>query len=461
MDTLGIIGYSAYVPRWRVARKLLGDAWGAPAPAGTKAVGNFDEDALTMAQAAAWPLVASGFRPDALYFASTTAPFWQRSPASLLAAHCDLPPVLATADFGGSQRCGTAALRAALDSVSCGRSVLVAVADTRDGKPESAEEMLFGDGAAAVALGARNVVAEIEGWASRAGDFLDEWRRDIDPHVHSFTSKFSATRGYVESVTAAARELLEAAGVPPGAISRVVLASPDGRVHQEAARALGISPERVEDPRVGEWGVTGCAMPLLLMARALDQASPGDLILMAGYGEGADALLWRVTDEIRRRPRPLVSPEALTLEYPSYPVWAKLRHGLRDAATADEMSNVFWQREESQNVRLHGTFCPQCGRLQFPITRVCGVCRGRDGLTEKPLPRTGSVFTFTKDYLYEALRQPTVMTVVELEGGTRFLCQMTDCDPERVEIGMKVELVLRRLREGASLHHYYWKCRPL
>ena len=53
------------------------------------------------------------------------------------------------------------------------------------------------------------------------------------------------------------------------------------------------------------------------------------------------------------------------------------------------------------------------------------------------------------------------MAVVDLEGGGRFLCQMTDVDPAAVEIGMEVELVLRRMREGAGDHYYYWKCRPV
>jgi hydroxymethylglutaryl-CoA synthase len=55
---------------------------------------------------------------------------------------------------------------------------------------------------------------------------------------------------------------------------------------------------------------------------------------------------------------------------------------------------------------------------------------------------------------------PTVMSVIELDGGGRFLCQMTDVDEREVAIGMPVELVLRRLREGGQNHHYYWKCRP-
>ena len=109
---IGITNYSVYVPRRRMRRETIAAAWGAPAVPGSKAVMNFDEDSLTMAQSAAWPLAQSG-GAEALSFASTTSPYWQRSAASLIAAACDLPAQTATADFGGSLRAGTTALRAA------------------------------------------------------------------------------------------------------------------------------------------------------------------------------------------------------------------------------------------------------------------------------------------------------------------------------------------------------------
>jgi uncharacterized OB-fold protein len=121
---------------------------------------------------------------------------------------------------------------------------------------------------------------------------------------------------------------------------------------------------------------------------------------------------------------------------------------------------VLWKREERQNIRLHGSKCEICRTVQFPMTRVCVACRSSERISEVPLGRTGRVFTFTKDYLYDAPTQPTIMTVVDLDGGGRFLCQMTDVHEREVRIGMPVDLVLRRMREGAQTHHYYWKCRP-
>jgi len=452
---IGITGYSLYVPRWRLRRETIAAAWGASASPGCKAVRNFDEDSLTMAQAAAWQLAQAG-RIDEVLFASTTAPYWQRSAASLIAASCDLPPQIITADFGASLRCATSALHAAFDAVAAGsaRNALVAAADCRDGAPESQEEMLFGDAAAAVSVGAEDLAAELVASVSRADDFPDEWRRDGDTHVRSFASKYSLSRGYNDNVVAAGRALFERAGVRPEQIARAALVSPDGRAHLSAAKALGIAPACVEDVRAADTGITGAAMPLFLLAQALNHARPGELVLLIAYGDGADAFLFRALSTGGR-----LRADSHTLEYATYPIYNRLRHCWRTTGGGPEISNIFLRREEAQNVRLHASVCSLCGAVQFPIAKVCGMCRATS-LTAKPLARRGRVFTFTKDFLYDAPVQPTVMAVVDLDLGGRFLCQMTDALPDTIEIGMEVELVLRRMREGAGDHYYYWKCRP-
>jgi 3-hydroxy-3-methylglutaryl CoA synthase len=413
-----------------------------------------------MAQAAASKLLSSA--PDAIYFASTSAPHWQRSSASMVAAFSDLPPETVSSDFGGSLRAGTMALRSALDAVKSesSRSVVVVASESRDGLPESVEEMTFGDAAAAVAVGGEHVIAEVMARASTSDDFLDEWRRDADRFVNAFPSKFSTERGYEANAVAVGRALLKKASLEPTDVARLALASLDGRAQTNVAKALGIAPDRIEDPRLADIGVTGTAMPILLLAQSLEGAQEGDVIISIGYGDGADGFLFRVTPEITNLPRPLLNSSSTRTHY-SYQIYRKLRSFLRDETTGPELSNVLWERQEHQNVRLRGIFCPACGTLQFPYTAMCGHCHNTKDLIERPLGRRGRVFTFNKDYLYDSPVQPTVNAVVDLDGGARFLCQMTDIDESQVKIGMEVELVLRRMRGAASMHHYYWKCRPL
>ncbi len=455
---IGIAAHSTYVPRFRLRRELITSAWGKPPVPGTKVVCHFDEDTLTMGYAAAHALTATGPEPDRLFFASTTPPYWQRSAASQIAAACDLGSSTATADFGSSLRSATSALLTALDAVQSGNAhlVLVVAADRRDGAPESAEELAFGDAAAAISIGREGLLAEWLASVSRSDDFLDEWRRDRDNHVLGYSSKYTLTRGFEANVVAACKELLSKAGVAATDIALAAIPSPDGRSHAACAKSLGIPPQRLVDPQISDVGITGAAMPLLALARALQSAHPGDLILCAGYGDGADALLFRAL-----APGSTPPSDPRKIEVPSYQLFRKSRDYLREGAGGVEISNVLWKREQRQNIRLHGTRCGQCGTVNFPITRVCGACRNTGGLTEIHLGRTGRVFTFTKDFLYDAPEQPTIMTVIDLDGGGRFLCQMTDSNEREVHIGMPVELVLRRMREGAFNHHYYWKCRPV
>jgi len=46
-------------------------------------------------------------------------------------------------------------------------------------------------------------------------------------------------------------------------------------------------------------GETGTAHPFVMFVKALEEAQPGDRILMAGFGQGCDALYFRVTDAIK------------------------------------------------------------------------------------------------------------------------------------------------------------------
>ena len=118
-------------------------------------------------------------------------------------------------------------------------------------------------------------------------------------------------------------------------------------------------------------------------------------------------------------------------------------------------------RDKNEILPLHGGKCPQCGTIQFPIHRICIECGYSKGLEEVKLPRVGKLFTFTHDYLTETPDPPTTHAVIDLDGGGRVYVQLTDCEPERVEIGMPLELTFRKYHEGYGLKNYFWKGRPV
>jgi len=148
------------------------------------------------------------------------------------------------------------------------------------------------------------------------------------------------------------------------------------------------------------------------------------------------------------------------ISYKSYTLYRKAheyRHSHEDRL---EITNIFYNKEEVQTVRLHGSECQHCGTRHFPMVRVCARCEEDDQLTQVALQRTGKIFTYAADHLAASPFPPTVMAVVDLDGGGRIYCEVVDAEVEFVEIGLSVELVMRRLREGGGLYHYYWKCRP-
>ena len=463
---IGITSCGYHIPFYRLEREKIGQAWARRAGKGDRAAIYFDEDALTLGMEAAQRCLEENGKDhiDALYFASTSAPFWQRSSASFMAAACDLPAVCETVDFAGSLRSATTALRAGMDAVSSGRlsQVLIAAGEVRDGQPGEGEEEWFGDAGSAVTLGREGVIAEILGMASRSDDFLDEWRRDTDSFIQTQASRFSSERGYQASIVAVGTTLLHTHSLQPQDCAKVILPSPDGRAHVGAAKKLGFQDEQVQNPLYAEIGACGSTTPFVLLAAALETANPGDRLLLLGYGEGADGCLLQVTEEIRQRSATQSVSDHLSEKrlYPSYQIFKKMRTYAAEHEDGPELSNVFLAKEDKQNVRLYGSQCPRCGTKQYPITRICIACHNHDSLQDVPLARTGEVFTFTRDHLYVAADSPTIMSVVDLDEGGRVYIQMTDVDPEDVRVGDAVVLTLRRRKEGPTMHHYYWKCRP-
>ena len=463
---IGITSCGYHIPFYRLEREKISQAWARRPSKGERAAIYFDEDALTLGMEAAQRCLEEKGKTsiDALYFTSTSAPFWQRSSASFLAAACDLPAECETADFSGSLRSATTALRAGMDAVSSGRlsQVLIAAGEVRDGQPGEGEEEWFGDAGSAVTLGREGVIAEILGMASRSDDFLDEWRRDTDSFIQTQASRFSSERGYQASVVAVGTALLQKHGLQPQDCTKIILPSPDGRAHLGAAKKLGFQDAQVQNPLYSEIGACGSATPFVLLAAALETANPGDRLLLLGYGEGADGCLLQVTDEIRQRSLAQSMSDHLSEKrfYPSYQIFKKMRTYAAEHEDGPELSNVFLAKEDKQNVRLYGSQCPRCGTKQYPITRICIACHNHDSLQEVPLAHTGEVFTFTRDHLYVAADSPTIMSVVDLDEGARLYIQMTDVDPEDVRVGDSVVLTLRRRKEGPTMHHYYWKCRP-
>jgi hydroxymethylglutaryl-CoA synthase len=470
---VGITSLGVYIPIYRLSRDIIANSWDRGSLKGERSVANNDEDSVTMAVEAGSDCLKGLDRKkvDGLFFATSNAPYKEKLSAGLIATVLDLSEEIITADYANSLRAGTAALRGAVDTVKAGsaNNVLVTTADCRLAYPRSDQEQWFGDGSAAFSIGTDNVIATIEASSSINKEIMDVWRNDDDRYVKVGEGRFISNEGYMASMKAAISSILRKSGKKPSDITKLVLPSPDYRAHITVAKVLGFNPDtQLGDAMLGSVGHCGVAHPLMLLVAALEKANPGDAVLMASYGDGAEALLFQVTEEITKiKPRRGIKNYLQSkLMLTSYEKFLSFR-GQLEPVPAEPFrtfpsASAYW-RDQNSILRCHGSRCKKCGRSIFPVQRICFNCHSKDEYEEiRYAEEVGKIFTFSIDRLAGRSDDPVVVqTVFDLDDGARFYLVMTDCDPEKVNIGQDVEFTFRRIYEGAGFHNYFWKCRPL
>lgn len=464
---VGITSYGAYVPLYRLNREAIakGARW-------EKAIGNFDEDSITMAVAAANDCLNGIDRGavDGLYLATTTFPYKEKSGATIVAMAADLRENIFTADFAHSLRGGTSALRAAMDAVKAGsaKKVMVAAADCRLGTPGSALEQNFGDGAGALLIGDTDVAASIEASYSVYNEIMDVWRGDGDTFVRSWEDRFAVTHGYLEMVGEAVSGLMKQSGFKPGDFAKIVLYTPDARRGAEIAGSLGFDVKtQLQDPLFATMGNTGTAYSLMLLVAALEEAKAGERILFASYGNGSDAFVLQVTKQIekirdRRGMKGHLASKKVISDYKKYLFWRRLLPQEEIPGPIRFFSAPAAWRERESNFRLRGVKCQVCGTIQFPPQRVCTKCHTKDQFESYRLSdKKAKIFTFAMDYVTPALDLPTVTTTIDFDGGGRMECYMTDGEPGQVRCELPVEMSFRRIIDKEGARVYFWKSTPV
>jgi len=464
----GISAYGAYVPRYRLGAET--DGWDS---AGQRSVANFDEDSVSMAVAAAIDCLNGREREeiDGLLFATTTPPYAEKQCASIIATALDLRRDIFTADITDVLRAGTTALKSALDSVAAGsaKNVLMVASDNRQGAPKGEAERNSGDGAVAFIISEDAVIAEQAGSYTITENMMDTWRSAGDQFVRSWEDRFAIEEGLERIIGEAISGFMEKEGVSVKDVTKLALYSPDARRHGQLARHLGFQPEQVQDPLFGRMGNTGAAFPLMLLAGALEDGSPGQLLLTVAYGDGSDVLGFRTTSKVGERGHGLgvsgfLDSGQVLDSYETYAKWRNVWLTDSSSRRPDPQSpsvTALW-RESDQNIKFHGGVCNQCGYVQYPPQRVCVECQSRDDSTPIRLSdKLGTVFTYSLDYLAGTVDTPLAVVVVDFEPGGRVLCMMTDREVGEVQIGMPVQMSFRKLRVVNGIHNYYWKAVPL
>jgi len=478
---IGITSFGGFVPRFRLNRQTIFQAmgWFNPATfgsaAGERSVANSDEDSLTMAVAASVDCLRGRPRDGirAVFVGSSSLPFELREAAGIVAAALDLSAEVRTADLTDSLRAGTAALLAGLDAVKAGPGgeVLVVASDCRLARMGSMQEHMYGDAAAAVVLGDRDIIAEFKGSYSVSYDFGDHLRETGSRFDRTWEERWVRDEGYQKIIPQAVAGLLKRCGLAIGDVAKVVFPCEFARAHSIIAKILGAKPEQVQDPLMKVLGDSGAAHPLVMLVAALQGAKPGDKIVLAGYGHGCDAMLFEVTDRITKvtQPRGIKGYLGIKEDIQSYERYAVFRElipmevGIRGEFQAPTAFSTLW-RDRRAVMALVGTKCTSCGTPQFPPQRICVTCGAIDRMTDYRFSdKTGKVFTYTGDMLAFSVDPPAIYGIVDLDGGGRLYLDFTDCRIESIKVGMPVELSFRRKYHDRhrGISGYFWKAVPL
>ncbi|WP_456481401.1 hydroxymethylglutaryl-CoA synthase [Methanopyrus sp.] len=345
-ERVGIVGYGAYVPRYRIKVEEIASVWGDDVDSiksglmiEEKSVPSETEDSATIAVEAAKNAVArAGIDPGdigAIYVGSESPPYAVKPTATIVAAAIGATPDLTAADYEFACKAGTAAIQTCAGLVASGMIEygLAIGADTAQGAPGDPLEYTAAAGGAAFVIGKRKLIAEMEGTYSYTTDTPDFWRREGQPYPRH-GGRFTGAPAYFKHIIGAARGLMEELDLSPEDFDYAVFHQPNGKFPRKVARRLGFEPDQVEPTIVVDRvGNTYSGSSLLGFTAALDRAEPGDRILVVSYGSGAgsDAFSFVVTERIEevREKAPLLEEYLEDRVYVTYGEYAKMKKKLK------------------------------------------------------------------------------------------------------------------------------------
>lgn len=334
---VGIIGYGAYIPKYRIKAEDYMKVWGSFLAAGVKekSVPGYDEDIVTMAvEAANNATKYADIDPEkieTIYLATTSGPYVEKPLSSTLAAALGKGEGVRVGDFMGSTKAGTVALLACFDRIKAeGKGVGIVVAsDIPMGFLDSGAEHPFGAGAAAFVIGEGNPIAILEGSYSVTIETLGErFRRTGEPYTKDLELRVNFLE---ECLQRSIDGLLRKLNLTAEKINHFVPQQPDASKAYKAIGKFKFSKEAIALGSIAALtGDTGTASPLLSLAHILDHAKESERIVVASYGAGSDAISFIVQNEIAEKRRqssdvPKVKDYLEKKEYVDYVTYLKFK----------------------------------------------------------------------------------------------------------------------------------------
>ncbi|MDE0945128.1 MAG: OB-fold domain-containing protein [Alphaproteobacteria bacterium] len=478
---VGIKAFGGYVPRRRLPRSVIVEANGwfnagiKGYSKGERSMCNWDEDALTMAVEACRDCLAQE-RPDdikAVYLASTTLPFTDRQNSGVLGTALNLGQNMMTMDITSSQRAATSGLLNALSVVKgTGGSALFATGEHRRSQTATTNEMMYGDGGAALLLSNEDVVAEFVGAGQIAVDFVDHYRGQNADFDYNWEERWIRDEGFMKIVPEAVQAALDNTGLSADDIDHFAMPGTIRNIGSMVAKKCGIAAEASRDNLHNVMGEAGTAHSLVMLVDCLQDAKPGQTIMVIGWGQGCDALIFKTTDKLstmsnRKGIKGHLAHRKEETNYNKFLAFNGLVQqdgGLRSETDKQTALTTLYRNREMV-IGFVGGKCSQCGTVQFPKSRICvnpncGAINTQDD--HRMAETSATIQSWTADNLTYAPDPPHHFGMVSFGEGGRMMADFTDVDEGGVAVGDEFRMVFRikAADEKRNFNKYFWKAAP-
>jgi 3-hydroxy-3-methylglutaryl CoA synthase len=472
----GIVSLGLYLPRLRLQRACIAAAmsWRQNElhrhAKGERTLGFWDEDAVTMAVEASrdclGPCHTVHRQPvDAFYLASSSLPFAEPQNASLATAAIRLHSECATFDISGTPRAALIALHQALEA---GQKGLIAAADRLKAAAGSLDEMLQGDGAAAVLVAdSGDFCFSYLGGHSRSDPFIDTYREADTDYPTRWEERWVRDEGLLKIMPETVARALERSGIVAGQVDWLVFPSTVAQAEGAVAKACGLVNVRVADSLVGAVGDCGTPQPLLMLAQSSQFIRPGQIVVMAGFGQGATALVFRAEPGLEAagaayaRAISAGIPEECYTKLPAFSGAMDLDGGFRARGGPSEGLTVAYRYAKAL-LGFVGGRCRDTGDVVFPPSRLSLNHQKPAIDSQEPAPLAdvgGKIASVTQDRLAYSPHPPSCYGLVDFSNGGRLMMEFTDGDANALRSGDDVRFAFRIKDRNSAIgfHRYFWK----
>jgi uncharacterized OB-fold protein len=351
---------------------------------------------------------------------------------------------LLASDVGGSQKAGTSALIAGLNaSKNGGGPALVAAADKRLARVASANELNYGDGAAALLCGTENVIANLVGHHSVSMDFVDHFRGDETDFDYGWEERWIRDEGYSKIVPPAIKAALGACKLKGSDITHFIMPSLMPAVPKQMAKICGVAEGAVRDMLGANLGDTGARTRWSCWSTRL--RSPSKATRSWSWPSARASTSWCSRSPPRTPSCPSATgvsgwlkrrkEETNYMKFLAFNEMLPLDKGMRAEFDKKTALSVLW-RKRDMIYGLVGGKCKVCGTVQFPRSQVCvnPNCHAID--SQEPYRMAGleaSVMSFTADSLTFSPDPPAYYGMITFPEGGRFFADFTDGGKEEVQ----------------------------